>query len=81
MSNPEIHLHRPHAVKLFLESKGLYQVKPKDIVVSKKDLEALLQTYRDIAGDPDIGISDFVGHCQSYWGYKGWWKELVEKHL
>lgn len=72
MANPEFHFHPPNKVKRVLEKMRLYEVTPHDIL-PPGEVDALLKTYPDLAGDQNIGRSDFEGRCQSWRGYPQWW--------
>lgn len=75
MIGPEFHFHRPNVFKRLGERLGVYEVTPADIV-PKEELDNLLRTYTDLAGDQDIGPGN-DGSCQSWRGYPYWWKELA----
>lgn len=72
-------LKPPSRIEQALENLGVREVNPADICLDGETLEKLHKTYPDLAGDRTaIGPGD-DGHCQSWRGDRGWWRELVEK--
>lgn len=77
MQTPEeFHFHSPSIIKRIGEKIRIYEVIPADIV-PENELGQLLKTYRDLAGDPDIGFGN-DGYCQSWRGDPFWWKSFLK---
>lgn len=76
MKTPELIFHKPPLIKRLGEKLRVSEITPADIV-SYEQLGLLLQTYRDLAGDLDIGIGN-DGNCQSWRGNRGWWKAFFD---
>lgn len=75
----KIGIHPPSKVKQFFEDIGLIEITPQDLCSSQEQLQELYKTYPDLMGDSSsIGPGD-DGNCQSWQGYKGWWKSLLVK--
>jgi len=68
-------LHPPSKVKELLNSAHLRQIRPGDI----GNAEIILQTFPDLAGDPELGIGN-DGDCQSWVGDWGWHRKFLREH-
>lgn len=77
MQTPEFHFHPPSIIKRVGERIGACQITPADIV-PENELDRLYKTYRDLGGDPNLGVGN-DGYCQDWQGYRYWWKEFLER--